>query len=107
MEQCSEENGWKIVRIPVECDLNDQQAKGVVTVWKHNRGLGKQQIPPILLTDINKRTCLLHFAKSLQDDYCKNLRFTGGKANSLALMTSLNCQDVVSRKWCLNNFSII
>lgn len=97
-EHCSDENGWKMVRIPVECDLDAQQAKGIVTVWQRDRGIGKQQIPPTLLTDINTRTCLLHFAKPLHDDYCKNLKFSGGKANSLALLTTLHSKDVRKSK---------
>lgn len=94
-ESCSDENGWEIIRIPFECDLNAQQAKGIFSAWVQTTGSGKQN-PPSVLTDFNnKPTCLIHFVKALQDDYSKNLRFSGGKANSLALLSSLDSKNEV------------
>lgn len=92
-EISSEENGWKVIRVPMECGLNAQQARGFASFWYRRTGPGKIDPTP-LLTDINKRTCLLHFAKPLHDAYCKNLRFSGGKANPLALLASVESQDV-------------
>lgn len=85
---CSEENGWEILQIPFECDLNNLQAKGIFSVQTQINGIGKL-IPKPFLTDLNRKTCLIHFVKPLNDDYTKNLRFSGGKANSLALLSSL------------------
>lgn len=92
-EYCTEEDGWEIVRIPFECDLNALQAKGIFTAWVQSKGIGKENPPPVLV-DFNKPTCLIHFIKPLHDDYSKNLRFSGGKANSLALLNSLDANEV-------------
>lgn len=81
----------------MECDLNAQQGRGVLSFWRRKSGEGKPTPSP-LLTDINKKTCLIHFAKPLDDDYCKNLKFSGGKANSLALLTSLHSTEVYTSK---------
>lgn len=66
-----------------------------MTLWQQWRGDGNKKLPPPLLADLNAKTCLIHFVKPLEDDYAKNLRFSGGKATSLALLSTFDSKNLV------------
>lgn len=73
-----------------ECDLNTQQAKGIVIAWYRTVGTGMQEPQP-LLKSVKK---LMHsepvYVSLLNASESRVFSLTGGKGNSLALLSTIN-----------------
>lgn len=107
----SEENGWEKYLVPVEIDLNAQQAKGLVTFWYRKQGKwwyfkmywkslnlfvmkgDGVNFPKALITNALREPSE-DLVIDLNDPKCRTLSVSGGKGQSLALLMSMDSSDV-------------
>ncbi|CAH1955179.1 unnamed protein product [Acanthoscelides obtectus] len=83
--------GYEIFNVPAECDVNCFQGKGIVEFWYKKKG-STFYIPLPRLHEKEVSPLPNDLIVDMQSDHAKVLSMTGGKGNSLALLTSLNSQ---------------
>ncbi|KAJ8982197.1 hypothetical protein NQ317_013499 [Molorchus minor] len=88
----NEENGYENYNIPAECDVNSNQARGIVEFWYDKKGTVKF-IENELLCEKNVDVFPNILVSNIKNEDSKILGLTGGKGSSLALLSSLNSKD--------------
>lgn len=89
----SEEQGFEMLVVPAECELNAQEAKAVVTFWYRKRGEG-QPPPRPLISQLVENLTTEKLVVSLDDLECRSVAISGGKGQSLALLRLMKSQQV-------------
>lgn len=89
----NEENGYELYSVPCEIDLDTQQARGSVEFWYYKLGDGITTPPP-LLTETIVESLPEDLVADINGETAQILDLTGGKGNSLALMSSLDQSHV-------------
>lgn len=88
--------GYKITNDTAECDFDAIQARGLVEFWFNTtKEHAHILIPPLLLQDTKCKTLPEKLVTNLTDPDARIVKLTGGKGCSLALLTSLESDDVI------------
>lgn len=85
--------GSECISIQSDCDVNCDQGKAVVEFWYSANG-NSTHLPPELLSSKKVSDIPDDLIVDISSENAKILELTGGKGNSLALLSSLDTKEV-------------